>query len=393
MLQHFTNKSKRFQQLTILIVGLIVVGIGTYLLTGSYAAAPYTNTSASSGSLVAGSSGSASTLSCTAASSGTCVAFNPTNTGGGGTGSTGKLIVSINNATGYGDDANEPVTLFKNIDVTWTRVDSSAIAQTAEEGMNPFPTYETGNDGNCTGETPAAVQSAVAALVPTLEKYKVPYLEICNESYLSESDTAYAAQYNAAHVALAGSGVKAIAVATALASGCSSGGTTSPNWIPTVISDLPGGAAEVDGWSIHPYGPITGQPTGCGTGANGYGWVDVPDWHTIAVNAGSNAPWFITEVGQCLGNNNGSGNCSGPVSEATQAADMTTYLDDTATYPWVAFFNWYASCDDSTGDYGLIARENSTNGGTDNGVCDAGVRPAFTSMQTWMTQNASNVNG
>jgi hypothetical protein len=298
-------------------------------------------------------------------------------------------MVSVNNATGYGSSANEPAALLKGIGVTWTRVDSSAISQTVSMGLHPFPIYENGpSDGNCTGTSPATVQSQVAALIPTLKQYGIGTLEICNESYLSESDTAYAAQYDAAHKALAGTGIKALAVATALQTNC--GADTTPNWIPTVIKSLPGGAAEVDGWTIHPYGPMTGET--CASEPYGYGWDDVPNWHTIAVNAGSNAPWYITEVGQCLGqftstSGQVSGNCNDPVSEATQAADMTQYLNDTVNkYPWVAYINWYASCDDSSGQWGIIKRE----GG--NSVCDAGTRQAFSSLQSWMSQNASRVS-
>lgn len=387
--KHVFSNSKSLQQITALIVILIVASIGTYLLTNSHAATPYASVTADSGTVT----GNATKQACSGATDGNCVAF-PASSGGGTTPSN-KVIISINNATGYGNGANEPVTLFKGIGVTWTRVFTDQIAQTVQEGMHPLPTLEPGNgpDGNCTGETPADITAAVQAILPTLKQYSVPYLEICNESYLSEPDTAYAAQYNAAHAALAGTGIKALAVATALGTGC--GADTTPNWIPTVIADLPGGASEVDAWTIHPYGPVATPQAGSGCDpssvVNSYGWDDVVNWHTIAVNAGSNAPWFITEVGQCLGENNGTGNCGSGVSQATQAAAMTTYLNDVVTYPWVAYFNWYASCDDSSGDWGLIARENSSNGGTDNGVCDAGVRPAFTAMQTWMSQNASKV--
>jgi hypothetical protein len=307
----------------------------------------------------------------------------------------GKLIISANNTIGWGPNSNEPSALFKGIGVTYTRVDvgmgtgASLLATAISEGMHPFPTITGGTtDGNCNGVAPSTIGSAVSGLVSTLEADHITTLEICNESYLSETDSAYAAQYNAAHAALAGTGIKALAVATALSTTCGAG-DASPSWIPDVIHDLPGGSSEVDGWTIHPYGPLSGAEA-CSSAPNGYGWEDVPDWHTIAVNAGSNAPWYITEVGQCLGNLSGESGCNGPVSEQVQATDMTQYLNDTLTkYTWVVFLNWYAACDDSTGEFGLVNREGGSPGGA--GACDAGTRPAFTSLGNWITANKNSL--
>lgn len=72
MLRHyFADKTKRTQQVTMLVVVLIVAGIGTYLLSSSHAASPYSLSSADSGAL----SGEASEQGCTASSDSNCVAF------------------------------------------------------------------------------------------------------------------------------------------------------------------------------------------------------------------------------------------------------------------------------------------------------------------------------
>jgi len=372
--------SARYQQVSLVIVVLVIAGIGVHTLTGSRAATPYATVAAGSGTR---------TGAATLQSDGS-VQFGTINTGGGGT---GKFIVSVNNSIGYGTSSNEPVALFKSTGVTWTRTDYStgALAGAKAAGIHILPIYDHGSDGNCTGTPASTVQTEITAMIPTLKSYGITTLEICNESYLSETAIAYAAQYDAAHKALAGSGIKALAVATGLAASCTGGGTTSPNWIPTVIHNLSGGAAEVDGWTIHPYGPLSGLGSSpCGdpnVPSTNYGWAnDVPNWHDIAVNNGSNAPWYVTEVGQCLGQwYTGSGNCiNGRTDEAGQAASMTQYLNDIATkYTWIVYFNWYASCDDPSGQWGIIKRENG------NGVCDAGTRTAFTSLQTWMSQNAA----
>ena len=52
--------------------------------------------------------------------------------------------------------------------------------------------------------------------------------------------------------------------------------------------------------------------------------------------------------------------------------------------PWLVFFNWYTSCDDSTGGYGLLA-ENSAHVCAADGGSDR--RPAFEALQRWLTVN------
>jgi hypothetical protein len=116
-------------------------------------------------------------------------------------------------------------------------------------------------------------------------------------------------------------------------------------------------------------------------GPHGFGWPDVRDWHQIAVSHGSVAPWYVTEVGQCI---TAGSACPTVVSPATQAADMTQYLNDAAKYPWLAFFNWYTSCDDGTGGYGLLAENSDRVCGAD-GASDR--RPAFDAMARWIAAN------
>jgi hypothetical protein len=110
----------------------------------------------------------------------------------------------------------------------------------------------------------------------------------------------------------------------------------------------------------------------------------VRDWHQIAVDNGSNAPWYVTEVGQCVSAGTA---CPNIVTPQSQAADLTQYLNDTATnYPWVVFLNWYASCDDSSGGYGLLGKNSG-------GVCGANGasnrRPAFDALARWIAANGA----
>jgi hypothetical protein len=385
----FSIYSQRRQQLIGLAIVVLVAIFGTVLIIFSHAATPFASYEAENGSLGNG----ATAQSNSNASGGSYVKFGSSAVV---TNPASKLTISVNNTIGWGPSSSEPSATLNKIGVTWTRIDigmgtnTSLLSTAMSENMHPFPLLTGGTtDGNCNGVSPSTIGSTVTGLISTLEMDKITTLEICNESYLSETDASYAAQYNAAHAALAGTGIKALAVATALSTTCGAG-DASPNWIPDVIHDLPGGESEVDGWTIHPYGPMTGSEY-CASNPNGYGWEDVPDWHTIAVNAGSHAPWYITEVGQCIGNLSGQSGCNNPVTESTQATDMTQYLNDTLTkYTWVVFLNWYSSCDDGSGEYGLVNREGGSPGGT--GTCDAGPRPAFTALQNWVTTNKSNLN-
>jgi hypothetical protein len=70
-LQYFSNQTKRSQQLTAVLVVLIVAGIGTYLLLGSHAATPYASITADSGTLTSG----ATKQTCAGSSNGSCVVF------------------------------------------------------------------------------------------------------------------------------------------------------------------------------------------------------------------------------------------------------------------------------------------------------------------------------
>jgi hypothetical protein len=286
---------------------------------------------------------------------------------------TQKLSVSVNNTTGWNVDS-----LFREIGVSWERLDLArggdfTQLQTAiRHGMHVLPAYTSGTNGNLDGLTPSAVTSDIASLAPRLNALGITTLEFGNEVYNSISVKQYAALYHAAHVAAAGR-IKLIAVATTDYYDQRSGG--SGNWFVDMKNALPGGAGEVDGWTIHPYGSLTSI---C---RDGYGWPMMGPIHTESVNAGfsSTLPWYITEVGQEI---SGSGlECQTPVSEAGQATAITTYLNDTVTaYPWVVFLNFYASRDDSSGAFGLLNSDNSA-------------RLAFVALDQWMATNGAHVSG
>lgn len=267
-----------------------------------------------------------------------------------------NLRVAVMNTTGWGVDS-----LFARIGVRWTRLDVgdgsdlSVVKKALRDGMKPLVLYNPGP--SLRGVSPSTAASQVLSLARKIIPLGLNEIEFGNEVYERESAHTYAAQYAAAHAAVAGMGIKLLAAAVAVRSGLA--GYGNPSWIDDFIHALPGGADEVDAWTIHPYGPMTGVLNGS------WGWETVTTLRDIAVEAGSSAPWYVTEVGQHLGGSNG-------VSPARQAADVSQYLTDTVSkYPWIVFLDWYAARDDSTGQFGLLTTDNSP-------------RPAFEALKAWM---------
>jgi len=285
-----------------------------------------------------------------------------------------KLVVSVMNTTGWGVDS-----IFAKARINATRLDIGEgsgiglLKSAISHGMHPLPLYAEGNDGNLTDLTPAQCGADIAALVPQLKALGITTLEFGNESYLTESAATYGAQYNAAHIAAQGSGVKLLAAATTDYEERARGGTGS--WFGDLIKALPGGAGEIDALTLHPYGSMTSVDS------YGYGWPMVATVHSEAVAAGISPtlPWYLTEVGQEVSGSGIAGQA--PVSQSTQASDLTQYLNDIkAQYPWVVYFDWYSSLDDSTGGFGLLNSDYSR-------------RPAFTAMQNWIAANPTITSG
>ncbi|MBV9581134.1 MAG: hypothetical protein JO057_21340 [Chloroflexi bacterium] len=299
------------------------------------------------------------------------------------------LKVSVENTTGWGAGVDA---MFHSAGLRYERLDLgdgsnlSLVAKALSDGMTPLVLYNPG--GSLRGLPASQVASQVVSLAQRLEGLARTYpnmnalraIEFGNEVYKDESVGEYAAQYDAAHQALAANGLsswKLLAVATAVC-----GALHDENWIPSFITHMSGGAAEVDGWTVHPYGFMDTDASRNCTGPHGYGWLDVRDWHQIAVNHGSDAPWYITEVGQCI---TAGSACPHVVSRSTQAADLMRYLNETATrYPWVVYFNWYTSCDDGSGGYGLVSENHAHVCGA-NGAADQ--RPAFGALARWLAAN------
>lgn len=296
-----------------------------------------------------------------------------------------RLKVSVENTTGWGVDST-----FENAGVHYERLDVgdgsdlTLVTKALGDGMTPLVLYNPGTRGSLRGIAPADAAAQVVSLAQRLASLAAKYpalttlqaIEFGNEVYLHEGASEYAAQYDAAHRALAAHGLSDWTLLASATAVC--GSLHAADWIPEFIRHLSTGPGEVDGWTVHPYGSMNTDRTRDCAGPHGYGWPDVRDWHRIAVDHGSNAPWYVTEVGQCISAGYA---CPTVVDPATQAADLTRYLNKAAKYPWLVFFNWYTSCDDSAGGYGLLAENSARVCGAD-GPSDR--RPAFDALARWI---------
>lgn len=284
-----------------------------------------------------------------------------------------KLTVGLNNISNF-DYMVNLVTLVKGIGVTHDRIavgdgtDLSEVTRAVSHGLTPLVVYNP-----AAGSSPATYASQVLSLAGTLAGTGVTLVEFVNEPDINGwTPTTYAAAYAAAHAAIAGKGITLImyAVGDWENNGTWSQDDAGGGWIHDTISALPGGvpagASIVDAWSVHPYGPMAGVQNG------DTGWAAMANHRKWAVKYGSSAPWYITEVGQQLDG-------AAAVTLAQQAADMTQYLNDCVSFPWVSGIWWYAVVDDGTGQWGLFNVVD-----TDNAVSAANARPSFTALASWI---------
>ena len=313
--------------------------------------------------------------------------------------STTKLSVGVEHAVMDGSFTPGMTSDFLKAGVTWDRNGDPTAARAAGFSMIDV-TAQNGGDGNCAGTVANTVSQARADAAVTKANGD-NMVELCNETYLSVSAQAYGDYYDAVHKALAGTGI--LLGANAIwPSYCGSAYTAGGNcdWIAQIIAEvakdngnepLTTAAKEIDAWTLHPYGsPVSNYDS------------YITSAHTDAVNAGSTAPWWITENGECINASSsqsprpGASCFVGAVSEATQASDLTEELNDLVEavpgdagtpYNWVTASIWYQASDDSSGDWGMFDE-------TCPGLCNISAeRPVFTALQTWMQQHASQTNG
>lgn len=260
--------------------------------------------------------------------------------------------------------------VMKSIGVTWDRIDVgdgsnvTEVQYAASQGVKALVLYNPGLGGR----SPSQVASEVKSLAQRILPLGLSEIEFGNEVYYDGQTTpqSYAAQYAAAHAAVAGMGVTLIA--NSYGDYQRSDGTWSQDsqrggWIHDFLAALRARGTRVDAFSIHPYGSLKRLTSG-----EDDGWLEVPRYHALALASGADVPWYVTEVGQCLGGKA----CDLKTDLSGQQAAVSEYLNDLVTkYTWVKFWCWYEIRDDGAGDWGLLNSDNTT-------------RPGFKALAEWM---------
>jgi hypothetical protein len=303
-----------------------------------------------------------------------------------GTRESGKLVVGVEGTVGA--NSYQPNTASDILDagVSWDRGADMPAARSL--GFSNLAVPQDGPDGNCTGDSVAQVVGLARAQIRPMQASGQHLMELCNEAYRTVSAQTYGQWYDAVHKALAGTGIMLGANAiwpSACSSAYSRGGC---DWMGQVIAQIARlnhvskaiAAKEIDAWTIHPYASPVSR----------YAYY-IKTAHDQARADGSNAPWWVTETGSCVGT------CwmKGTRTDQDQANDLTAELNDLVQhtsdpgtpFSWVKVWIWYGVIDQSDGEWGLMAH-----------TCPAkctitGLRPSYYALKTWMQSHTSRTDG
>jgi hypothetical protein len=401
--QHFRIKAKKLQQVIALIVVILVAGIGTYLLTGSHAATPYSSVTADSGTLNNG----ATQQSCSGASDGSCVLFGSgTSSGGGVTGTDsnkGVPWIGLNDFTGWGPPLTHQ---YLSDGFRWARISvdgnyaaNNAIDSTLSTGCGDG----TGSDPNCNALV--ILPDNASEAMSWMNHYNTPayasrlVYEFGNEQYLTNSGytltaqayaQAYETAYNEKHAANIPQPLLFMTTGnpcwgSLTEDACSTDGEL---YIEKAMDASQGGVPnlKVDGFSTHTYGGANGNWNNDTNGVDA-----LLAQHQDAVAHGfTNTPWYVTEWGVTLDPSQSDGQpsssgCFYATSYAMQATCITDAYNQMVSYgdgvngTWLQGIMYYQTHDDSTGWWGLLTSPNAPT--TDSAGEAAGGETACTNGQ------------
>ena len=290
---YFFDRSKRLQQISTLLVVLIVAGIGTYLLLGSHAATPYASITADRGTLSSG----AAKQTCSGTSDGNCVVFKGSSSVGGGS----NMVVGMSGPPGPGieDLSKTPALKYLRYEA-----DSGWGVNTSQDWisygykLDILFGYDVNDNENSGGVSAINITNWVnyatswyqssCGSTPTVS---CPMLEVLNEPAGSwfwgnnandqTNATAYSNLVKATYTAFHNKYGSSAPLILASYDGGYSGDTSwGQKWWPAANNGGINMSSYVDGITMHPYGGNTGSRP------------SVLDAHTQ-----TSKPVYVTEVG------------------------------------------------------------------------------------------------
>ncbi len=409
--QFISNRTTRVQQITLVLVLLIVAGIGTYLLTGSHAATPYASITADKGTLANG----ATEQTCSGTSGGNCVVF-----GSSGTGSNkGVPWIGLNDFTGWGPPLTHQ---YLSDGFRWARLEAggsytpnnevdTALGSGCGDGITSDPGC---NVILIVPDNPSAAMSWMNHYNTAAYASRIVY-EFGNEQYLTNSGygmsaQAYAQAYETAYNDKHSAGISQPLLFMTTGDPCwSIAEDTCTNgaelYIEKAMDASKGGVPnlKVDAFSTHTYG---GTNSNYNNDTNG---VDaLLAQHQDAVSHGfTNTPWYVTEWGVTLNPSQASNGATvndglyAP-SYADQASDITAAYTKMVSYgdgangTWLKGIVYYQTHDDSTGWWGLLTSPtpvSKDNAGEPAGDDSSGantpinLRPSYTALKAFLTNH------
>jgi hypothetical protein len=416
--KYFFKRSKRFHQITALIVVLIVASIGTYLLTSSHAATPYVSATAESGTLT----GNATKQSCSGSVDGDCVAFaSPASSGADGT-----PWIGLNGYTGWGGTYNSPSggtttyqSLYYSDGFRWGRIDESG----SECAANDEASQAEADGISVMLIIPENLSGAESCMNMFAQYGSKVIFEFGNEPfYNGVSVSTYATEYQQAYdykhcITSTGapvSGCTPITQPLLFMTTGNPGNVTGSNpnlfWLDAAVDDVPN--LQVDGISAHTY-----DEAGEDLNNTSNGVVALVDEHAdaAAIKEGSttpftNTPWYVTEYGFTLCDPESATSCPTTSSAATgwyvpsyceQEKQLILGYNAMMAYgdgqsgTWLKGIMWYETHDNGVpiGDFGLVT-DNATskdNAGETIGHAATGssiiLRPAYTALKGYITSS------
>lgn len=393
--QHLPGKTKSLRYAGAALVVLAVAAIGTLLLTGSRASAPYASINASTGTTA---NGAVKQTPCSGASTNNCVVFGTTGTAS----NPGVPWIGLNDFVGWGPPLTHQ---YLSDGFRWARIEVSgsyASNNAIDAALGAGCGDGTSSDSACNvvaivPNNPTEAMSWMSHYNIAADASRIIY-EFGNEQYLTGSGYGMTAQAYAQAYETAYNDKHAVGIAQPLLfmttgdpcwsnaeDTCANGAEL---YLEKAMDTSKGGVAnlKVDAFSTHTYGGANSSWNNSTNGVNA-----LLAQHQDAVSHGfTDTPWYVTEWGVTLNPSQASSepsssDCLYAASYSAQATCLTAAFNQMVAYgdgvngTWLKGIVYYQTHDDSTGWWGLLTSPNSPS--TDSAGEPAGGETACTAGQ------------